>query len=526
MNAGRIYFSLLILAILILVLAVWHLLAGFFGLDGEQQSKHQTAARHSISGASLSNDTDSSAFQWLDAFNLSKRAPSQSGTRRMGTGPDARDSSSGDGTLGGVYVVSPSGAETRFGIQLPTQSKASDAVGTSPASQTRTGSRPPVADLPARESAPPARTEPGIHPRTTGTGHGVAHTTFGQLDTCPECGRPYDREPCWMELTEPGRDLVARLRRPQCQTNMPTAISFHGATVTQEQLTPEFNMRISFPHSMDSAPARVAVPSPVYGPTYAGGARFAPQTHMANLYPGIDLDTFNMGTRALLRFTVHPGANPSNITIRPEGTPSVTARDGETVSAGVNGAQMRIGIPAIFPGGEMAVAPVPGRYDISGTEARLALRPEQEPEGPVLNKRRTWDGMLTYLGGAGNDTIHAVATEGGLVALAGCTAPPPELKIADQGSAFLALLTATSMQPLCLAHSALHWTRMAARTSAARRAPPIFRRSLLQDSCQAPAGMPSWPSLTAAARACSGPRASAAPATTGPTRSRSTAPPT
>jgi formylglycine-generating enzyme required for sulfatase activity len=231
---------------------------------------------------------------------------------------------------------------------------------------------------------------------------------------------------------------------------MPTAISFHGATVTQEQLTPEFNMRISFPHSMDSAPARVAVPSPVYGPTYAGGARFAPQTHMANLYPGIDLDTFNMGTRALLRFTVHPGANPSNITIRPEGTPSVTARDGETVSAGVNGAQMRIGIPAIFPGGEMAVAPVPGRYDISGTEARLALRPEQEPEGPVLNKRRTWDGMLTYLGGAGNDTIHAVATEGGLVALAGCTAPPPELKIADQGSAFLALLTATSMQPLCL----------------------------------------------------------------------------
>jgi formylglycine-generating enzyme required for sulfatase activity len=171
---------------------------------------------------------------------------------------------------------------------------------------------------------------------------------------------------------------------------------------------------------------------------------------MANIYPGIDLDTFNMGTRALLRFTVHPGANASNIAIRPEGTPSVTARDGDTVSAGVNGAQVRIGVPAVFPGGEMAVAPTPGRYDVSGTEARLALRPEPEAEGPARSKRRTWDGMLTYLGGTGNDTIHAAATEGGLVALAGCTAPPPELRLSDQGSAFLALLTAASVQPLCL----------------------------------------------------------------------------
>lgn len=453
MNSGRIYFSLLLVAILILLLAVWHLASGFFDL-AHKDTQGRLAGAKAAQAGTAQTDGDTTSFQWLDAFNLSRQSRDRTAGPRSSW---ATGMAQGDATVaqqgGTTVLVTPSGAETRFGIRYPAgqtqgQPPAEASTGTNAAAtgKTATGPAPRANGHATIESGTAGGSSPGTSPFSPDRD---SLAPFQELTVCPDCGRPYDREPCWAELTQPGRDLLARLRRPQGPTNMPASVSYHGETVAPAELQPEFTMRLTFPDGPGSAGARVSVPAPVFGPTYAGETRFAPQTHFSGIYPGIDLDTFNMGTRALLRFTVHPGGDPARIALRPDVATSQGVRDDDTLTAQSGAAQLRFGVPAIFTGGERAPAAIPGRYSAFGPEARVV---QQLPEdaGTAKNKRKAWDGTVSYLGGAGNETIHSVATEGALVALAGALAPPPVMRIPDQGSAFLAILSAAAGQPLCL----------------------------------------------------------------------------
>ncbi|MGH9674660.1 MAG: SBBP repeat-containing protein, partial [Bryobacteraceae bacterium] len=128
-----------------------------------------------------------------------------------------------------------------------------------------------------------------------------------------------------------------------------------------------------------------------------------------DIYPGIDLVFYGNQRRLEYDWVVHPGASPSSILVRFEGTKSVRLTAAGDLAIATDRGVITQHKPVLYQHTAGGRAPVDGRYVMRGPNQAGFAVDSYDPSldliiDPVLS-------FATYLGGGGDDLVQAVALD-------------------------------------------------------------------------------------------------------------------
>jgi uncharacterized repeat protein (TIGR01451 family) len=138
-----------------------------------------------------------------------------------------------------------------------------------------------------------------------------------------------------------------------------------------------------------------------------------------SLYPGIDLVFYGSAGRIEYDFAVSPGADPSRIQIALVGAERIALTAQGDLAVTADGADIAFLKPRIYQDSRDGRHTVAGRYRLANGTVSFEVGRYDHGLPAIIDPALTY---ATYFGGAGDETAHAVATDGyGNMYIAGFT---------------------------------------------------------------------------------------------------------